>query len=87
MICDTCMLTKRTNILFEESTWKKLEKLAYERKISVGELVRRAVEDKYSKGLELEERRSAIDDILKARPKPFKGEIDYKELISHGRKH
>ncbi len=30
------MLTKRTNILFDEETWKKLAKLAKEEEKSVG---------------------------------------------------
>jgi len=35
----------------------------------------------------LAKRRKAIDEIERIRPKPFKGKIDYKELINAGRKY
>lgn len=82
-----CMLTKRTNILFDEDLWRTLVALARERKTSVGELVRTAVKKTYDTKQEmLERRRKAIDAVLKDRPKPFKGRIDYKALINAGRR-
>lgn len=65
-----CMLTKRTNILFDEKLWEILTRLAQEKKTSVGDLVRKAVEA-----------------ILRHRPTPVKGKIDYKALINAGRKY
>ena len=41
------MLTKRAQILFEKSFWKYLKRLAKEQKVSVGKLVRDAVQEKY----------------------------------------
>ena len=81
------MLTKRTNILFDEVLWKQLVKLSETKKTSVGQLIREAVQEKYQAAVDLEKRRQAIDHILKIRPKPVKGKIDYKALINAGRKY
>lgn len=56
------------------------------KKISVGEIVRQAIEEKFLREADLERRRKAIESTLKHR-KVFKGKIDYKELINAGRKH
>lgn len=80
------MLTKRTNILFDENIWKKLTDLAKSQGISVGNLVRKAVEEKYSEKDSLEARKKVIEHIEKIRPH-FKGKLDYKALINHGRKY
>jgi len=79
-----CMLTKRTNILFDENLWKLLKTEASRRKTSVGKLVRDAVAKMYAREEELEERRKALDHILKIR-KRVKG-INYKEYINYGRR-
>lgn len=81
------MLTKRTNILFDEELWQKLVALSRSQKISIGEIVRDAIEEKLSRQAELEKRKAAIEATLKHRPKPFKGKIDYKALINAGRKY
>ena len=81
------MLTKRTNILFDEVLWKQLVKLSETKKTSVGQLIREAVQEKYQAAVDLEKRRQAIENILKIRPKPVKGKIDYKALINAGRKY
>ena len=81
------MLTKRTNILFDEVLWKQLVKLSETKKTSVGQLVREAVQEKYQAAVDLEKRRQAIENILKIRPKHVKGKIDYKALINAGRKY
>ena len=81
------MLTKRTNILFDESLWRQLVKLSEAKKTSVGALIREAVEEKYQEKVDLERRRQVIENILKIRPKPVKGKIDYKALINAGRKY
>jgi len=79
------MLTKRANILFDEELWKTLVNLAKVNSTSVGKLVRDAVEDKYSRKEVLARRKKAFENILKARPKPYHGKINYKELINEGR--
>lgn len=79
------MLTKRTNILFEDNTWKELVALAKKRNSSVGELVRKAIKKTYFSETIDKERAGAVDTIFKIRKK-HKG-IDYKELINHGRKY
>ena len=56
------MLTKRTNILFDEQSWKKLTSLARGRGISVGELVRTAVQKEYSDDI----RRAQLEETVQA---------------------
>lgn len=80
------MLNKRTQVLFSENLWGKLSRLSKAKKISIGQLVREAVEEKYQLEEELKKRRQAFKSILKIRPKPIKGRIDYKALINEGRK-
>jgi len=81
------MLTKRAQILFSEEVWNKIVKLAASKNTSAGELVRKAVEEKYSQEADLEQRRQALELVLKHRPKPFKGKINYKALINAGREY
>lgn len=83
-----CMLTKRTNILFDEKQWRKLSKRAKREKTSVGKLVRKAVEKAYAdaEDKELKMRQKAIDEIFRIR-KVSKKPIDYKALINYGRKY
>ncbi len=81
------MLTKRTNILFDEKLWQEISKLAKKEKTSVGSIVRSAVKERIENEEILAKRRKAIDEIERIRPKPFKGKVDYKELINAGRKY
>jgi len=81
------MLTKRAQILFDEQLWDKLVKLAEARKISVAEYIREIAKKDINETKMLEQRRKAVESILKHRPKPFKGKIDYKALINAGRKY
>ncbi len=80
------MLTKRTQILFDKDLWNKLVKLAKDQNTSASEFLREAAKEKLSREDELSQRRRAFENILKHRPKPVKGRIDYKALINEGRK-
>ena len=80
------MLTKRANILFEQELWDQMTQHAKKRNISVGELIRQAVEEKYLNDDKTERIRNAHAWILKNR-KIAKGKIDYKALINYGRKY
>jgi len=80
------MLTKRAQILFDEEVWEKLVALSRTQKLSIGEIVRDAIEEKLNYQIDLEKRKAAVEATLKHRPKPFKGRIDYKALINAGRK-
>ena len=81
-----CMLTKRTNILFDNDLWNLLTSVARREKSSVGEVVRRAVSKVY-KDTDLEGRKKdAFETIRKFRVKQ-KGTVDYKSLINEGRKY
>lgn len=86
LIC-MCMLTKRTNILFDQKTWLELQFLSKTLGKSIGELVREAVAEKYNKRQRDAQIKEAIDHIRKIRPAPSKTPIDYKALINHGRKY
>jgi len=85
------MLTKRTNILFDQKTWDMLMGLAHEKDYSVGELVRRAVIEKYmnEEQIILKERAEAIEQINRIR-KQIKHKFtreEIKESIEYGRKY
>ena len=79
------MLTKRTQILFDENLWFCLVSLSKLQDTSVGELVRRAVKSAYCDNSKELQNGKAIDHILSTRKKVNK--IDYKELINYGRKY
>ena len=81
------MLTKRTNILFDEKLWIEVSALAKKEKASVGSIIRSALRDRIEREEILAQRRKAIDDIMRIRPKPYKGKIDYKALINEGRRY
>jgi len=78
------MLTKRTNILFDQSLWEKLSDLARESGVSVGELIRRAVRERYIENGRQEKIAKAIETIRALR-KPQKN-VNYKKLINYGRR-
>jgi len=84
------MLTKRANLLFEEELWQLLAAKAEEEELSVGELVRQAVQKIYVEpGDEvLKGRKQAFKALIKLQQKTKqKGRVDYKALIEYGRKH
>jgi len=58
------MLIKRAHILFDHELWNRLVQTAEEKQISVGQLVRSAVAEKYQKEKFLSERIKAINKIL-----------------------
>lgn len=68
------MLTKRTNILFEEELWRMLKEKSRIEKASVGTLVRKAVREKYGEENRLVKRKKAIEAILEFREK-YGGEL------------
>jgi len=78
------MLTKRTNILFDETLWKNLTRVAKREGTSVGELVRSAVAKTYfADSKRRKDVRKAIEQIKSNRV--WGKHIDYEELINHGR--
>jgi hypothetical protein len=80
------MLTKRTNILFDNDLWDLLTSVARREKSSVGEVVRRAVSKVYKDDDIIEQKKRAFETIKKFRVKQ-KGILDYKALINEGRKY
>ena len=79
------MLNRRVQVLFNKDLWNKIIHLAKAHKTSVGQIVRETMESRLAREKEFEQRKSVIESILKHRPKPFKGKIDYKALINAGR--
>lgn len=84
------MLDKRTNILLEGEIYNYLAVLAERENVSVGELIRRAIEDVYltERDRVRREKQEAVETILKLQsgikvPK----RINYKELIEYGRRY
>lgn len=61
------MLTKRTNILFDEDVWKELVALAQRQGASVGELIRKAVKKHYTEEGKIEQIRKTVDAIRRFR--------------------
>jgi len=82
------MLTKRTNILFNEDLFQHLVFLAKKNQTSVGDLVRKAVIKVYLASEEEQEKIKAFQEILKL--KRGLGRLKAKEikkLINYGRKY
>lgn len=86
MLMCMCMLIKRTNILFDEETWKILTGLATQKQVSASELIRKAIKRTYfSEGKKMDNKK-IFNQIVFLRKK-LKGKIDYRKLIEDGRKH
>jgi hypothetical protein len=84
-----CMLTRRTQILFEDENYDFLVWLANEQRLSVGELVRKAVKKTYIDDKEAGKikRKKVFDNLLKWQNDVgyvMKG-LNYKQLIEDGR--
>ena len=86
MILCMCMLQKRTNILFDDKLWSLLVAQSSKKKVSIGELVRRAVIKTYIEGHDTLQQRKDAASAIQAIRTIHKG-IDYKELINYGRKY
>ena len=80
------MLTKRTNILFDNDLWDLLTSVARREKSSVGEVVRRAISKVYTEDNFIERKKKAFETIKKFRVQQ-RGVVDYKALINDGRKY
>jgi hypothetical protein len=80
------MLTRRTNILFNDDLWDLLTSVARKERSSVGEVVRKAIIKVYAGDNFLERKNKAFETIKKFRVKQ-KGVVDYKTLIDDGRKY
>jgi hypothetical protein len=84
-----CMLSKRTQILFEEENYDFLVWLADEQKLSVGELVRSAVKKTYldKKEIEYEKRKKFFKSLIEWQDGIgfMMNDLSYKQLIEDGR--
>lgn len=85
------MLTKRTNILFEEKIWNMLTVIAQKNNTSVGDLVRTAVikvylHNKSQIQKEMEDAMDELETLHKQINHTFTSK-EIKELIEYGRKY
>jgi len=80
------MLARRTNLLLEETDYLLLRALTKKHKVSMGELIRRALEKTYKDEVRLEEREKTVTAIQGLWKKMGLQRIDYKSLIEDGRK-
>ena len=60
------MLDRRLQVLIDESRWSRLEQEAGRRGVSIGRLVREAIDERFPG--DAEERRTALQAILDAGP-------------------
>lgn len=82
------MLTKRTQILFDENCWKKILVLAKTKNTSVGNLIRVAIKETYFKEDKKKQIAEAMEEISKIRKNLKKVTYkEIKEMINYGRKY
>lgn len=85
MLMCMCMLDKRLQLLLRQDQWKTVLYRAKAANLSVGAVIRRALDQAYSTDEEIKRQRTqAVADIIRIRPH-FKGKIDYEKLINSGR--
>ncbi|MBI4999604.1 ribbon-helix-helix protein, CopG family [Candidatus Gottesmanbacteria bacterium] len=82
------MLTKRTNLLLDEETYKNLLLLAKEKKVSLGEIIRQAINRVYKResDAEMEKRSKVVASIMNLWEKTKGKKTDYRALIEYGRR-
>ncbi len=79
------MYTIRTTLLLSENMYSTLKHLAEQNKVSIGKLIREAVEQKYMHN-EAERRMHVKEKTEKYRVQ-LKGKANYKKLVEEGRKY
>mgnify|MGYP001578099379 CR=1 FL=1 len=84
------MLNRRTNLLLDEGTYQSLFILSKEKGISVGEIIREALKEKYSgkDAVKIKRRMEAVKAIMDLWKKTMRRgkKTDYKALIEYGRR-
>ena len=60
------MRDRRLQVLIDEDRWSRLEREAERRRVSVGALVREAIDERFPGGAD--ERRASLQGVLDARP-------------------
>ena len=60
------MLDRRLQVLIDEDRWRRLERAAKRRKVSVGTIVREAIDEQYPG--DVDARRAALQAVLDAGP-------------------
>jgi hypothetical protein len=73
------MLDRRLQVLIDGERWARLEEEARRRKVSVGTVVREAIDDRYPG--DAAERREALRGILEAEPMEVPGPADLRREL------
>jgi|HubBroStandDraft_2_1064218.scaffolds.fasta_scaffold27702_4 hypothetical protein len=76
-------LTRRTQLLLDDDLHQRLRKIAAERGISLGALIREAIDEKLASAQD--DRAKAIDELLAAEPMPVDDWPVMKQEIVEGR--
>lgn len=79
------MLTHRTNLLLEEQDYHLLSQLASQQQVSMGKLIRQAVKKTYITS-PINTRTKILNELQKLGKKVNTQGINYKELITYGRR-
>ena len=79
------MLTHRTNLLLTQKQHQTLKSLSYQKRKSVGELIRHVIDKEYV-GSKLNNRAKILEEIRNLTKNINTKGINYKELIASGRK-
>ena len=74
------MLARRLQVLIDEQRWARLQNEAHRRKVSVGTVVREAIDERYPP--EAERRAAAIQAVLDADPIPVSDIAELKKELN-----
>ena len=80
------MLAKRTNLLLEKVDYYLLKRLAQQQDVSMGELIRQAIDKTYKEQFISEQRQKNVAAIKQLWQQAAGKRINYKSLIEDGRK-
>ncbi|HXD53380.1 MAG TPA: CopG family transcriptional regulator [Solirubrobacteraceae bacterium] len=78
------MLTRRTQLLLDDELHERLRRLAEERGISLGALIREAIDEKLAQGTR-DARAEAAQRLLAAEPMPVEDWSEMKRQMIEGR--
>lgn len=81
------MLTRRTNLLLAETDYLALTGISQQTGKTVGNLVRSAIREKYGVDDIINQRRLVLKNIAALGKKVNTHNINYRDLINHGREH
>ena len=82
------MYTHRTNLLLTKTAYRTLQKLSEKRSVTMANLIREAINDKYNiKEEKVETNAEIVANIKKLMEGVKTSDLDIKELINYGRRY